>query len=110
MVCGSSLASRVAVMMGLEGVLQCPCCRPLSSKGVCVLIIAACVYPIAPSGFCQVNPIGAVILESCYTEAGNKTDDDKYCTFKIIFDAPDARAYELACESEELMLEWMKVS
>ena len=60
----------------------------------------------------QGNPIGAVVLESCYAEAGRPTGDeggDKYFTFKVVFDAADSRDYELACETEELMLAWMKV-
>jgi len=59
----------------------------------------------------QGNPIGAVVLESCYAEAGRPTGDeggDKYFTFKVVFDAADSRDYELACETEELMLAWMK--
>eukprot|EP00039_Didymoeca_costata_P030847 m.31709 g.31709 ORF g.31709 m.31709 type:complete len:240 (+) comp8340_c0_seq1:353-1072(+) len=60
------------------------------------------------------DPIGVIVLERCSVEAVlddsnpyHKGEELKFA-FRITFDSPGARDYNLSCQSDNLMLDWMK--
>lgn len=54
-------------------------------------------------------PIGLIILERCRVEtSGRLTETDQY-EFKLVFDGSDTREYQLAADTEEDMMRWMKL-
>ncbi len=54
-------------------------------------------------------PIGLIILERCRVETSGRFSEADQFEFKLVFDGSDTREYQLAAETEDDMMRWMKL-
>eukprot|EP00039_Didymoeca_costata_P011697 m.165425 g.165425 ORF g.165425 m.165425 type:complete len:246 (-) comp15261_c0_seq2:31-768(-) len=60
------------------------------------------------------DPIGVIILERCSVESvfddsnPYREGDEIKFAFRITFDSPGARDYHFSCQTDNLMMDWMK--